>query len=164
MKEGEQRMKTRERGESRKKLIGLRVRAIRETMMKNKIFPSAVCEWNSIWKKALDDEKISISSQQRLSSFPMPASLPPAWQRGQSGADWPELPERSLDRKDETFFFLPLLCLPRILSQSEIRSSFFSRETLPRRKSISQSGRHFNYGAPGNCKVHGNECNARDPR
>lgn len=47
-----------------------------------------------------------------------------ALQRGQNRADWPELRERRVDRKGrerETFF--------RILSQSEIRTFFFLRDS-----------------------------------
>jgi len=62
--------------------------------------------------------------------------LASAWQRGQSRADWPELREWRLDRKGrerererererkrerETFF-------PDLVSQSEIRTSFFLRD------------------------------------
>lgn len=66
-------------------------------------------------------------------------------------ADWPDLHERRLDRKGRDFF-PPEPCL----ALRFVFSFFSCGAPRPHRKSISQNGRHFNYGTPGNCKVHGN--------
>lgn len=131
-----------------------------ETMRENKIFLLTLCEWNSIWKEVLDDERISISSQQRLSSFHAP--LLASFTRDATWSEPKLIGQNSVKRdsieKDGTFF-------PQNFVSVFVFSFFFSCAALrPHRKSISQNDRHFNYGTPGNCKVHGNECNTGDSR